>query len=79
MNKLILVLMIFGILSCQEKSKEKNEIEVQRNFIPQYFESVNGTCNAQISSYIDSSNGNLCYIASNCYGISVFCMNKLLK
>lgn len=79
MNKFVIILALFGLLSCNEYLQEKNQIVQQKNFQPQFYENIHGTCNSVMASYIDGSNGNLCYVASNCYGISVFCMSKAVK
>lgn len=79
MNKIISLLMIFCIFSCKKSPPLKNEPLPIINFEALYYQNIYGHCNANITSYIDKSNNNLCYIATNCYGISIFCMNNISK
>lgn len=74
MVKYLIILSCCLFLSCSTSDGKNEEKQVPLNFILQFYQSVVGICNPTMSSYIDSSNGNLCYIATNCDSISIFCM-----
>lgn len=75
MSKYISILFCFLILSCDNKKASGEEKVPISNFRYKYSEYIYGHCSPILTSYIDASNGNLCYIATNCYGISIYCMN----
>lgn len=74
MNKYLTILVFVLFFSCSSSKGNTEEKQPPLNFLIQSYQPVAGICNPQMASYIDSSNGNLCYIATNCNSISIFCM-----
>lgn len=77
MTKYVNILFCFLILSCENKKVNSEEKQPISYFQIQNYEYISGHCNPILASYIDGRNGNLCYVATSCYGISIYCMNHL--